>query len=142
MHQWPGFSFSVERISELISAGMQLVRRCGGEIDYRGFCRVNLFWPQARRYSCVEVSDWRKPDADPRVGLFFWGVYRPDRPRSRFRHWSWQTPRDRSAVIPENFSGKIAEVTDWEIAYVIRCLGQSGIISREAFDRAVAPCAP
>lgn len=142
MSQWPGFSFSVERICELIDAGMQLVL-AQGVIDYRGFCRVNLFWYQARRYSYIEVSDWRKSDADLRVGLFFWGVYRPDRPYSRFRFWSWQTPRDRSAVVLENLSrASWLEVPDWQISYVIRSLGQSRVISRAAFDRGVEISTP
>lgn len=136
MHHWPGFSFSVERMSELIDVGMGLIRRCGVS-DFRGFSRVNLYWRLARRYSFVELSDCDDPHADPGVGLFFWGVYRPSRPQSRFPYWYWQTPRHQSAVHPQNFSGKFWQVTDWQVRYVLRSLRQSRVISREAFDRAV-----
>ena len=127
--QWPGFSFSVPMLARLVTLGMRLlyVQGATDDLDRR---RVCLRSRRLQLYGEVSTNDWSQPDPDLRVGLFFWGSYRPPRPYLRLPWWTWQTPRTPEYITPKNCYG-LRNITDRQIRTVVRFLTAARPISAE-----------
>lgn len=131
IERWPGFSFTVPKLVELIQFGLSLLEQ-QGITDVRRFRRVCLMCRRAGRYCEVMAIRWRCRQVDPCGGLFFWGANRLQWPWAKVEGWSWQTPRDPGALNPQTCF-HLRRITDTHIDIVLRALRNGVAISTSEF---------